>query len=136
MKLTMNTALVIAIPCPHCGRIQGPHKPGCLQTQLLELCTKRRHHSCPLCDKNAVDVNNNDYWECRECCAQFRNGKLDVSRLSSKDGKQHMIIDFNEDCVYPVLLLSRKGRGNFPIDRAIRKIECKIERKANKQEGK
>lgn len=124
--LNINLKPSLGLRCLYCKTRDG-HSPYCLQAQLDELCRRRKYIECPKCGKNAVDVNQGDYYECRGCHTQYTTGERDGSF-------ERTFLVINEDIpidegVKIVLVLPQKGVGKFPIDERIASLKLEVEAK-------
>jgi hydrogenase maturation factor HypF (carbamoyltransferase family) len=85
----------------------------------------RKHFLCPKCHEESVDVNNGDYYECRQCHTQYTTGGY------SDEWERVIIIDMDGDFntgAIAALVMPDKGTGDFQIDSEIAKVREEMER--------
>ena len=132
MMMGAGIQMIIAIACPVCGSKDG-HNPGCLQVQLQRLLDQQKHIQCPECDAMDVGVNNDDFYECRQCHTQYTTGK----NYADADAKKaYLILDMDAPIaqgVATVAILPTKGTGQFRLDQEIEKIQEAIAEKPKKR---
>lgn len=102
--------------CRYCEGSLDNHEQQCPQAAMERARDARRFLECPVCSKNAVDVNASDYYECRECRSQFSRGAQHEGCGEDKflwvDGQPRRVV-----------LLSQKGKGKFPSDKSFKKVK-------------
>src|SRR3989338_4808574 len=110
MQMGMNQRIKIAAPCQDCGQTEG-HAEDCLGQRLERLLPQRHHMKCPACDRQAVDVNDKDWWECRNCHVQFSSSGL----VDAPNPEMVVLQDNKEDKSFVVYQLTKPGQGIFRI---------------------
>ena len=123
----MNLGMDLKPICEVCDHPISDHAPSCLCRQIDEIEAQVMRATCPICHKNAVGVNENDYLECRECSAQFSSSEF-VAGHDPALLKRAVVIDWNRDKFTNVLVLPEKGDGNFPIDETVKRLRNEIEK--------
>ena len=107
--------------CPHCNGTVDGHEPGCPQGHLAALLERRNNIECPCCFRRAVELNQSDFYECRECNTQFS-----TTEAGMKPGLKKELLLVSGKPV-SVLVMEEKGDGKFPNDEAIVKAEQRLE---------
>lgn len=122
----MNLGLHIHILCQACGKPWDEHEPECPRGKIIRLMdTEEIHAKCPLC-RGALAVNTSDFFECRECHAQFCTGY--GGGVDPDEAPQHFLLggigqDFGCLDGKKVVELPDKGTGEFRLDRAVEALE-------------
>lgn len=87
----------------------------CPQPQLELVLGLRKFICCPICQASAVDLNSDDFYECRECHTQFS------ARAWASENMNRMVtldVPGDEGPVFTVVK-SEHGKGDFPSDKAV-----------------
>lgn len=128
MRMGMGTklglSLKIALKCPLCDSDSEEHKPGCLYAELERYRLTQRYLTCPTCRARKVGVNSSDFYECRDCHTQYSRGIH-----PEHDQNKTLLDDPIEADMFWVVTLSEKGQGDFPIDKAIERVNAQIQTK-------
>lgn len=109
--------------CILCESDASNHAAGCPAGTVEILAQQVRHIECPCCNKRAVDLNNEDFYECRECKRQFTTS----SAWTSADGEIYFIDDPRQDDMRQAYLLAELGTGRFSQDVALAEARAKLE---------
>lgn len=107
MKLSIGIG--IQVTCNYCGESMANHASSCPLGKLEDADRRRRFYGCPCCKAAAVDRNDSDYFECRDCHRQFTRCAL------GDDVGERMYLELDDD-FYPVIALPTLGKGIFPSD--------------------
>ncbi len=94
-----------------------------LEVRLQKALDGQKHIFCPKCNKNKVDVNTSDYYECRECHTQYTT--TDAFADESWE-RVILIIDMDapmETGVRHAIVLPDKGEGQIRFDIEIATIK-------------
>ena len=133
MGMRIHPRIRPAIRCLQCGSTDG-HYSDCLQLQLDNLVKQQKHIECPKCGAHDVDVNLDDYYECRQCHMQCTTSDRDESFE-----RVQLIIDYDAplwEGMRPAQVLPTKGKGEFRIDQSIVHLQKEIEARAAKKTRK
>lgn len=114
MGMRMSMGCYQIVQCCYCGQSVSDHADGCPQgrveaAQNLFLCIE-----CPKCGKYTVEVNDGDFYECRECHTQYTTFGYDMS------WEQKWLYSRGE--MIKVLVHPNRGSGIFPVDENFRRI--------------
>jgi ribosomal protein L37AE/L43A len=123
MGMSLSLSHHIAIPCPACKRTKC--KSDCPLQRHLALSAQQKRIPCPKCSAHAVDINVDDFYECRECRTQYTTGSYDESWERTQ-----LIVDMDaliSEGVVAVLVYPTKGEGKIRIDQAMLEIEKELE---------
>ncbi len=121
MDLSINQKLIITLPCPVCDAVEG-HKHDCESEKIRTLDLLNTRIDCPICSSGKIGINQDDYYECRDCHTQFSSSPL----TDSEQPEKTTLIDSEKDTIMSVFILEAKGVGRFPLDEAIKKLQKKI----------
>ena len=108
--------------CVVCGQSIHDHDRTCAIGILKEAVERieRNFLECSECSLWAVDVNKADFYECRECHAQFTASFLSPCGDATDQAThpRRLLRKKNEDIV-AVALLPKKGDGRFGCDKLL-----------------
>ena len=119
LSLRCKPRLYLGLRCSVCQQIDG-HADGCLQFQLDQLQARIRHIECPKCGKGEVDINGEDFFECRSCHARYSSSNWNPG------GEKFILNDPLSDDLVVVVILEGKGNGDFPLDKTVAEVSKKI----------
>jgi hypothetical protein len=110
--------------CRICGESIEDHTEECPYGRLQKIMVARDNTEIQCCKcPGRVEVNINDYYECRRCNTRYsRSGfheSLGWERVS--------LIDLAKDEVIQALVMDEKGQGQFKHDKIVSRIEKEIE---------
>ena len=129
--MQMSIRMTQAIPCPACGAHED-HKYRCPQKDVDTLAQLRMHVECPKCRANAIDRNDDDFMECRECHMQF------VVRVAfvETEGLEQVMLDLPDSRGGLKLfrVLPQKGTGKFSLDRAFEAARNELRKAISRQQ--
>ena len=123
---TLKPALHIACDCcdGHMGGGDGDpedHEPNCPRAALQRICCEPRElMRCPKCGEREVEINTDDFFECRKCSTRYTRGIApghDVDKLKKATLLNEYDMDFN--AVIGVAILPEKGQGKFRFDKIV-----------------
>lgn len=105
--------------CIICEQPTEEHDPDCPMHRLAVLQAKVSKITCPQCHKGTVDINEGDWYECRKCHTQYSAGAIVPYK-----GKlpKAVLIDFDDNRAFDVLILPDKGHGKIRIDLQIKEL--------------
>ncbi len=114
--MRLSLCQFITQECSYCNGTIAEHESGCPEGIIENLFSQRRNLECPNCGKKEVEVNVDDFYECRNCHTQY------VTTDWNGSWERAFIIDMNASIagaainvqVHPV-----KGKGKFKLDRDI-----------------
>lgn len=114
LEMRQRMRMVIREICQTCGK-EGGHKPFCPGEQLKLVLGLRKAIKCPDCKAHAVDLNSDDFYECRECRTVFSTGYNESERKNRR-----VLLDIpGYDDLVPAVVRSQPGRGDIPVDAQI-----------------
>ena len=119
LSFTQQLAPQLVLECALCDGTMNEHEERCPLPGLEMLRDKRLSVPCPACQKYAVDVNEGDLYECRDCSTQFTTGQ----HLAPSIDAQKLYLDVPGQDLVPVVQMTQLGEGKFPIDEQIKKAE-------------
>lgn len=119
MRMTFSPRL--SIRCAICNGEK--HDPNFVCGRMEELAKHIQHMKCPACGKQEVDRNKDDFFECRVCHTQYSRSGADKG-----DPKRTFLIDEKSDQPIWVCVLREPGRGEFPLDEAMTKLQEEYDR--------
>lgn len=120
--LSLNQS--IAIPCSLCKRTKCG--ADCLLQRHRTLSSQQKHIQCANCHAHDVDINVDDYYECRKCHTQYTTAPYD-------DSWERVLLVIDMDApilqggVVTALVHPTKGEGKIDIDQALQEIEKEME---------
>ena len=124
MSMGLSLNIYHYAKCTLCGESIAQHADTCPHNRIQMIDAQRSCIRCPVCPKGRVEVNTDDYYECRECNTLFTtSGIHEGKRL-----KKSILFEERKDEAINVLILKEKGKGLFKFDRDMKKIEEEIER--------
>ena len=123
MKLGMN--LTLAMLCTHCDEPLGEEhdESPCPKAQIKKLSVSNRTYSCPKCDERKVELNTDDFLECRACKTRFSRGLVAGGENPDTLERVHILDQDYENAAIPVLVLKVPGQGEFRIDKLIAQVK-------------
>lgn len=127
MRLSLRPTQRLAIRCTICNG-DGEHTDDCPFTRLEALRKKQKRIQCPTCGASAVDVNAEDYYECRQCHTQYCRAEHPLLPVTGE--KKQLIIDEDAPIMEgfrTVHVLVDKGNGKFPSDEAVENLRRQFE---------
>ncbi len=125
MVLMTRIIVMQAIPCPVCGKQKHDVNSLCKLFALRKLERANTHLSCPKChQRRTIGVNDDDLFECRSCHVRYcRAGMADTQTPEKTRIYNPKIRDY-----LPVLVMSKKGSGVFPLDESIATLRAQLSR--------
>ena len=123
--MNMVVKNMVYIKCPVCGSPQGEHADDCPQAEYNRLSALQSFGLCPKCLENGIDVNADDFWECRKCHTQFSG-----SGFGDTAEPEKTMTDNKDGQMITVIVLKAKGKGDFPIDKALASLQEQINKAA------
>lgn len=114
--------------CTLCGQSSANHAANCPVGALERLREEQLFIECPKCHKSEVGVNKSDFFECRNCHAQFTSGSYAGSKLGTGE---KVVLDVPGQDMAFCFVLQEKGDGNFPLDKRVEAARKRL-RKARK----
>tara|TARA_Y100000310_G_C20340342_1_gene649498 strand:- start:264 stop:659 length:396 start_codon:yes stop_codon:yes gene_type:complete len=109
----MGMSIRMYIECRLCGEPTSEHSPSCPEVYVQEMESRRKHIRCPKCKKKAIDVNTDDFYECRECHTQYCTG---MTMAKGEDPECEFLLDFHDDVPIKVVVMDEKGKGKMKWD--------------------
>ena len=122
MRMSMNLRMVQS--CCICEQSVEEHAPDCELGILEKLLRNQISYECPLCHKS-VSLNCLDFYECRDCHAQFSRTPLYGEPIHC--GVKVFLLTESE--ALSVFVLAEKGKGEFKSDKAIARAEEALRQK-------
>lgn len=121
MNLGISANVRVIVRCNVCK--SDPHTEWCPVPRLERLHELNRHIECPICNEQGIGINILDFYECRLCHAQFTSGT--GANLNEK-AAIFILEDLKTGGLKTVVRLPNKGNGDFPLDKAIEKVQKEI----------
>lgn len=110
MSLSLTPRLLLK--CGYCEGSVSDHETYCPQHLFDMARSNMLHYGCPACDKNSVEVNSSDYFECCSCHRQF-------SRADNRNEDTKILYIESEEEFLPVIELPELGKGDIPVLKAL-----------------
>lgn len=120
MGLRLGFSLSQEQRCRYCTGTVSDHVEGCPGGNVAAAAQRVQHLRCPVCSAKQVDLNNDDFYECRGCHTQFTTSCI-VPDGDEKTAPRHTIIDFEKDTHFDVLQLPTPGKGLIKADISLAK---------------
>lgn len=109
--------------CSLCDEDINDHASGCPCRLAEEYARRRISARCGEC-RGTVEINSDDFYECKKCHVQFS-----ASELGNGDLKEKRVLLVNvwregslEEDAVTVVKMPELGRARFPVDEALRII--------------
>lgn len=124
MSMGMSIRQAVVMRCQACNEPCSSHAPECPVGILETLRQKAWHIECPKCLKgSSVDVNKQDWFECRLCHTQFTTSG---ATADSKSPEEVLLFDLIKNWHKSALVMVKKGTGKFSKDETIKRLEKRI----------
>jgi len=116
MSLGLGISMTLRLECVCCGQSMDEHTEECPQGRIDKLLDNRQLARCCKCSGRSrfVEVNQEDFWECRNCHTQYSSSG--VCDGHDPDKLERVILLTTKDEVLDVAVLPTKGSGKFKID--------------------
>ena len=126
MNMSMSSGQRIIVRCM-CGGTRDNHEPGCPQERLNNLVTQQRHIRCPKCGHPAVGVNDDDFYECRDCHTQYTIANM------FENAEREFLDDPRASDIRAVQVHPLKGTGKFRLDKLIDEARAELVKASKKK---
>lgn len=124
LGLTVRQIPQVEMECVFCHRAMSDHAPNCIQALCAQQVLRCLHYGCLVCGQRQVDLNTDDFYECRSCHTLFSTSPAcgeDAATLV-----QSLLL--TDSSAISVLILKRKGQGRILSDLVLQKLVCQRER--------
>jgi len=112
--------------CTLCEQSVEDHAENCPHRFTQYWVNRKLVIKCPECG-GSVDINTDDFYECRKCHTQYSH-----SSLYGED-KGVVLLDFKNDKTIPCHTLKEKGRGQITVDIELAKAEKRVKQALRKK---
>jgi len=110
----MHLSLSMIQCCSICGCSVEDHGDDCPFKMLDAVMGQACHISCPICN-GGLEINTDDYYECRNCGTRFCSGSVVVG-FDTSTLKEHVLVDLVGNQPIYVYKIPERGAGKFKID--------------------
>lgn len=121
LGLSQSPCLLMAVVCDYCGNSVSAHQQGCPAGAYERAQEALRNIPCPLCKKGYVEVNESDFYECRECHGQFTTALMDETWPETR------LWDHQANWPIKVLVMPDKGQGKFPVLDNLERVRLQLQ---------
>lgn len=117
--------------CTACGESVEEHTNDCPHKLIQAVLKRQRHINCARCYKPTVDVNADDFYECRECHTQYTTSLVGGEKL-----RETFLLDYEQNDIINVRVMNEPGRGEFPMDWQLETLSQELKRLQKKNSRK